>query len=197
MSKGDNTRQRILDQAYAQATRLGLEGLTLGKLAEELGMSKSGVFAHFRSREDLQLAVLELASQRFVLQVLQPALKEPRGLPRLQAVVKNWFALAAVSCRACLFISGSSEYDDRPGALKEALQEYHNRWRQDLARAVTQAIDKGQLHEDTDPQQVAFEIYSLVLGLHHDARLFGDPGALHRAERALDKLLKQQEVGVR
>jgi len=194
VSKGDSTRQRILDQAYEQASQLGLEGLTLGKLAEELGMSKSGVFAHFRSREDLQLAVLELAAQRFVHHVLQPALKEPRGLPRLRAIIANWFALGAKSKKACLFISGSSEYDDRPGPLKDAIADCHRRWRQDLARAVSHAVEKGQLSPDTDPDQVAFEIFSLVLGLHHDARLFGDASVLNRAEKALDHLLKRQEV---
>ncbi len=181
MSKGDTTRQRILDQAYEQATQLGLEGLTLGKLAEELGMSKSGVFAHFRSREDLQLAVLDEAAQRFVQQVLQPALKEPRGIQRLRAIIKNWTR----SPKACLFISGTSEYDDRPGPLRDALQGYHRKWRQDLARAVRQA-ELG-----LDPDQTAFEIFALVLGLHHDYRLFGDEQVLDRADQALNKLLKE------
>jgi AcrR family transcriptional regulator len=196
VNKGEQTRKAILEAAFDQATQLGLEGLTIGKLAEQLGMSKSGVFAHFRSREDLQLAVLELAGQRFVAQVLQPALSQPRGLARLRAIGANWFSLHQQSRRACLFISASTEYDDRPGPLRDAVKASHQRWRQDLARCVQQAIDKGQLHEDADPEQIAFELFALVLGLHHDARLFDDDGARQRATRALDNLLNQYKVEV-
>lgn len=197
MSKGEQTRNAILDAALEQATQVGLEGLTIGKLAEQMGMSKSGVFAHFRCREDLQLAVLDRASQRFVTRVLQPALAQPRGLPRLRAILRNWFVDHLNSSpRACLFLAASWEYDDRPGPLKDATAELHRRWRSDLARCVRQAVERGQLHPDTDPDQIAFQIFALAVGLHHDLRLFGDPKALERAEKAIDSLLSEYKVEV-
>lgn len=195
MSKGEQTRKAILETAFEQAGQLGLEGLTIGKLAEALGMSKSGVFAHFRSREDLQLAVLELAGQRFISQVLQPALAQPRGLSRLRAMVANWFELHREARRSCLFISAAIEYDDRPGPLRQAVVEGQRRWRQEVARCVGHAVERGQLRPDTDAEQIAFEIFALVLGVHHDVRLFGDEaGVRRRADSALDKILNQVKV---
>ncbi len=193
VSKGVQTRQAILQVGYDQACLLGLEGLTIGKLAEQMGMSKSGVFAHFRSREDLQLAVLDYAGQRFVAEVLQPALAQPRGLSRLRAIVENWLNWQQGSSRACLFISAAIEYDDRPGPLRDAVAEGQLRWRQEIARCVQHALEKGQLRAEVEPEQLAFEIFCLVLGVHHDVRLFGQEARVRaRAWRALDKILEPE-----
>ena len=195
MSKGVQTRQTIVQVGYEQASRLGLEGLTIGKLAEQLGMSKSGVFAHFRSREDLQLAVLEFAGQRFVAEVLQPALTHSRGLSRLRALMENWLNWQRGSSRACLFISAAIEYDDRPGPLRDAVAEGQRRWRQEVARCAQHALERGQLRAEVDAEQLAFELFSLVLGVHHDVRLFGDEEQVReRARRALDKILQPELV---
>lgn len=188
-AKGTATRDAILEQAHAIALSAGLEGLSIGPLAQAVGMSKSGVFAHFGSREDLQLAVLDAAAARFFNEVLVPALTMPRGLPRLRAIVAGWFDWVRHH-GGCLILSAASEYDDRPGPIRDRLIAIEARWRVDLARAVTLAVESGELAADTEPQQVAFEIYALALGVHHDAGLFGPDDAIARGQRTLDRLLR-------
>jgi AcrR family transcriptional regulator len=177
------TRDTILDHAYALARRDGLEGLSIGNLASDVGMSKSGVFAHFGSREDLQLAVLDTGRQRFVTRVLLPALQQPRGLPRLRAIVANWFEWSREHQSGCVLLSAVSEYDGRDGALHDGVVRQQAGWRDELQKAIAQAIALGHLRTDTDVAQLAFEIYALMLGLHHDAGLFGfdEAGRLVRA----------------
>jgi len=195
--KGDVTRAAILDAALAIAGRDGLEGLTIGVLAERLGMSKSGVFAHFGSREDLQLAVLHEYSARFVDRVLRPAVRSPRGLPRVQSIVDCWLALLAEEVQSgCLLIGGASEYDDRPGPLRDALVAIVGSWRSELVRALEQAKDCGHLRPDTDCEQVVFEIYALMLMLHHDARLMHGRESIVRARCGLRRVLDGARVGV-
>lgn len=189
-SKGAATREAIIDRAYDIARSAGLEGVSIGPLAVAVGMSKSGVFAHFGSREDLQLAVLEAASERFVAHVLRPALKQPRGLARLRAIVGAWFDWSRQSEGGCVLLSAASEYDDRPGTLRERIVQHELRWRQELARAVGLAVETGELAADTDPQQLAFEIYSLALAVHHDAGLFGFDQAANHGFRALERLFR-------
>ncbi|MFC3551838.1 TetR/AcrR family transcriptional regulator [Lysobacter cavernae] len=189
-SKGAATRDSIIDRAYDIACSAGLEGLSIGPLALAVGMSKSGVFAHFGSREELQLAVLDAAGDRFVAHVLLPALKQPRGLPRLRAIGQAWFDWARQSEGGCLLLSAASEYDDRPGALRDRVVGHQQRWRQELGRAIQLAIDTGELDTATDPVQLAFEIYALALGVHHDAGLFGFDLAVARGRRALDRLFR-------
>lgn len=190
-SKGTATRDAIIDRAYAIACTGGLEGLSIGPLAQAVGMSKSGVFAHFGSREDLQLAVLDAAAQRFTQHVFLPALKARRGLPRLRAIVEAWFEwVRHQGDGGCLNVAAVSEYDDRPGPLRDRVLENQTRWRNELARAVQLAVDAGQLQPDCDPLQLAFEIYALALAVHHDAGLFGYPLALERGLRASERLLR-------
>jgi AcrR family transcriptional regulator len=167
------TRETILDHAYALARRDGLEGLSIGNLAADVGMSKSGVFAHFGSREELQLAVLDTGRNRFVNQVLMPALRQPRGLPRLRAIVANWFAWSREHQSGCVLLSAASEYDGRDGALHDGVVRQQSGWRDELQKAIAQAVELGHLRRDTDVAQLAFEIYALMLGLQHDAGLFG------------------------
>ena len=188
--KGAATRDAILDRAYSIACSSGLEGLSIGPLAQAVGMSKSGVFAHFGSREDLQLAVLDAAGRRFIDGVLVPALRAPRGLPRLRAIVRNWFDWVRHTTGGCILLGSVTEYDDRPGALRDRVLEHNRRWRAELARAVAMAVDNGELAPSTDPGQVVFELYAIALAVHHDAGLFGFETARAQGERALESLIK-------
>jgi len=188
--KGELTRAAILEAALAIARRDGMEGLTIGLLAERLGMSKSGVFAHFGSRGDLQLAVLNEYAARFVERVLRPAVRSARGLPRLRAIVDRWLALLAEELEAgCILIGGASEYDDRPGPLHDTLAAIVTSWKGELLRALEQAKDCGHLRLDVDCEQMVFEIYGLMLMLHQDARLLHGKDSVRRARCGLQRLL--------
>jgi AcrR family transcriptional regulator len=191
MRKGEQTKAAIIEAAIELSASAGLEGLTIGTLADKMAMSKSGVFAHFGSREDLQIAVLKVYEQRFVDQVLMPALKAKRGLPRLNAVVANWLQRTAQeAARGCIWISGASEYDDRPGAVRTELVGMVNSWQREMTRAITQAAEMGDLPSDTDVSELVFEIYGIILVLHHDARLLNSPDAYARSQRAFTRLIR-------
>jgi AcrR family transcriptional regulator len=196
MRKGEQTRAAIVGAAVELAARDGLEGLTIGALAERMQMSKSGVFAHFGSREDLQIAVLKAYERRFVEDVLVPSLKERRGLPRLRAIFGRWLDRTAIeAARGCVWISGATEYDDRPGAVRDELVSMVQSWQRELVRAIRQAIDAGDLKPDVDPHELVFELYGVILVLHHDARLLDNPDASARAKRAFDRLLRAYQAG--
>ena len=190
-TKGATTREAILARSYAMACVSGLEGLTIGALAEQVGMSKSGVFAHFGSREDLQLATLDVAGQRFLQHVLVPALQAPRGLARLRTIMRNWFDwVRHEQDGGCLFLAAASEFDDRPGAVRDRLLQHETEWREQLARAVQLAMDLNELEADTDPRQLAFEIHALALAVHHDGGLTGFDAAAERGMRAFERLVR-------
>lgn len=191
LTKAELTRAAIVDAALKMAQEGGLESLTIGTVAEKSGLSKSGVFSRVGSREELQVAVLKEYERRFIEAALLPALREPRGLPRLRALVARWAEwIGSDTGRAgCLFISGSVEYDDRPGPVRDAVLRGLSELRRHLARNVRQAVEEGQLPADTDPEQVAFELAAIVLGLHNDLRLFRDERAFRRALIAFDRLL--------
>lgn len=191
VTKGAATRELILDRAYGLACRAGLEGISIGGLAGEVGMSKSGVFAHFGSREDLQLAVLDDAGRRFVEHVLTPALAAPRGVARLRAIMDRWFDwVQHEEDGGCIFLGATAEYDDRPGPLRDRVIAQVARWRVELARAARLAVDAGELAPDTDVEQLAFELYALALVVHHDAGLHGYAPAYHRGMTAFDRLVR-------
>jgi len=188
--KGELTRSAILDIALMLASRNGLEGLTIGLLAEKMGMSKSGVFAHFGSREDLQIAVLKRYHQQFKEEIFTPSLKEPRGLPRLQSMFALWIRRVTMEIASgCIYISGAVEYDDRPGAIREELVSMVKIWQTALQRCVTQAIDAGHLRADTDARQIVYEMYGLILALHHDARLLKQEESVRCAENGFKRLI--------
>jgi AcrR family transcriptional regulator len=195
MRKGELTRAAILDVALELASRDGLEGLTIGLLADRMNMSKSGVFAHFGSREDLQLAVLKLYHHHFEQEVFYPSMKEPRGLPRLQAMFALWIKRVSVEIASgCIYISGAVEYDDRPGAIREELVGMVRTWQDALLRCVQQAIEMGHLRSETDPHQMVYEMYGLILALHHDARFIKRPGSVNRARDGFERLLKAYQT---
>ena len=187
INKGAATRESVVDHALAIARTEGFEGLTIGNIAQAVGMSKSGVFAHFGSREDLQLAVLDAAAQRFTDNVFMPAMREKRGLPRLRAIMRHW--VVWMRSEGCPMVSAATEYDDRPGPIRDRVVEYQTRLRHELARAVQMAIDTGEIKADCDPEQLAFEIFAVELALHHDSRLFKRNDSMVRAERSMQRLL--------
>jgi AcrR family transcriptional regulator len=190
LQKGQQTRAAILDSALRLASQMGLEGLSIGALAEVTHMSKSGVFAHFGSREELQIAVIREYHRRFEEEVFFPAMREARGVPRLRALFEHWLRRVSVEVDSgCIYISGAVEFDDRPGPVRDALVSMVRAWQDALARAIRIAIDDGHLKDSTDPQQMLFEMHGLILALHHDARLMRTPGAPQRARLAFDRLV--------
>jgi AcrR family transcriptional regulator len=196
-TKGEQTRTAILDEALRVASKLGLEGLTIGGLAEATGMSKSGLFAHFGSREDLQLAVLEHAAQRYGETVLMPALRIERGLPRLRAMFGHWldWTLASGLPGGCIMIAAAAEYDDRPGPIRDAVIANQHRGNAVTRKAVRLAIEEGHLKTDTDPEQITFELLGIVLASHNHRRLLGDKEARKRALKAFEELVARHATG--
>jgi AcrR family transcriptional regulator len=191
MKKGERTKTLILDDALVLAGEVGLEGLSIGSLAGRLGLSKSGLFAHFGSKEDLQLATLQHGQRRFEATVFRPALAIPRGLPRLRALFDNWLDWIARVARpgGCVLLAAAMEYDDRPGPVRDALVAGQRELRGAVAKAVRLAIQEAHLSPDTDPWQVAFEVMGILLAAHHDRGLLDDPRALNRARAAFERLI--------
>ena len=191
-SKGALTKAVIVDQALKIASHQGLEGLTVGLLAEALAMSKSGVFAHFGSREELQLAVVREYYRRFEAQVFQPALQEPKGLARLQKMINLWMQTSIQEVSAgCIFISGAVEFDDRPGPVRDELVRSVQTWRAALKRAIEQAVEVGDLKKDCAPEAMLFQIYSYVQGLHHDARFLQISRSVDIAAQSIQQTIDQ------
>lgn len=192
--KGDKTRAEILEVALNQASLVGLEGLSIGELAKEVGMSKSGLFAHFGSKSDLQLAVIELAASLFIETVIRPAIGRPRGEPRLRALFENWatWSERAALDGGCVIASTSWEVDDRPGPVRDQIDKTLSELHQTIERAAKIAIEEGHFVPETDVQQFAFEMHAVMLGHHVHWRLFRRPDALARARRAFERLLEDR-----
>jgi len=190
LMKGRQTRAAIVDAALALASHIGIEGLSIGALAEVTGMSKSGVFAHFGSREELQISVVREYHARFEEEVFRPSMAAARGLPRLHALFDRWLKRVSIEIDSgCIYISGAVEFDDRPGPVRDALVSMVRSWQDALERAIRIAIEDGQLKPDTDAQQMLFEMHGLILALHHDARLMRTPGAPQRARLAFERVV--------
>ena len=190
LPKGQQTRAAILEAALALASHTGLEGLSIGALAEITQMSKSGVFAHFGSREELQISVVREYHAKFEEEVFFPAISEPRGLPRLRALFERWVRRVSVELDSgCIYISGAVEFDDRPGPVRDALASMVQAWQSALERAIHIAIEEGHLKPDTDPLQLMFETHGLILALHHDARFLRIPGAVDRARTGFERIV--------
>lgn len=191
MGKGENTRSMILDAALAQASEGGFESLTIGTLAARTGLSKSGLFAHFGSREELQIAAIDRAAERFAETVFAPALLAPRGLPRVRAIFEHWLQWTDDSGLAygCPLHAAAIEFDDRPGPVRERLVAHFDRLQRNLERALDLAVAEGQLPAGSDVAQLAFEALGIVFAYYHGARLLRRPEAAVRARAAFDRLL--------
>lgn len=191
MTKGAETRERIVDRAFRLATREGLEGLSLGALAADLGMSKSGLFAHFGSKEDLQVAVLEAAAKRFEDVVVRPALKAPRGITRLERLFDHWLAwLRDPSVPGgCLFIAAGAELDDREGRPRDQLVGAMKSLLATIARMARKAIEQGDFDGKVDADAFALHLYSIVVGCQYAQRLLRDPKAEQHARRAFASMM--------
>jgi len=194
--KGAETKQHILERAVNIASLEGLEGLTIGRLAGELEMSKSGLFAHFGSKEELQLAAVEAARMRFVEEVLKPALAAPRGYPRLMAICHAWlnYLVRAVFPGGCFFAAASFEFDGRPGPVHDAVAKAMSDWVLTLEKAVRLAKEEGHLDPHTDCAQIAFELNALFFGANFAIQLGRDGSAIRRAERAIAHRLESIRV---
>jgi AcrR family transcriptional regulator len=193
--KGRQTKATIVDAALGLASQIGLEGLSIGALAEVTGMSKSGVFAHFGSREELQISVILEYHERFETEVFYPALRCARGLPRLQSLFDNWMQRTTTEIDSgCIYISGAVEFDDRPGSVRDALASSVNTWQNALQRAVAQAQKEKHLTPKADPLQVAFEIHGLILALLYEARFLRNPGAADRARKGFTEIVARNQA---
>jgi len=197
LQKGRQTRAAILDAALALASHVGLEGLSIGALAEVARMSKSGVFAHFGSREELQISVVREYHAKFEEEVFFPAVREPRGLPRLAALFERWVRRVSLELDSgCIYISGAVEFDDRPGPVRDALVDMVRTWQTAMERSIDIAVAEGHLHAETDPTQFLFEVHGFILALHHDARFLRNPGSVERAHAAFDRLVKHHATAL-
>jgi AcrR family transcriptional regulator len=192
MGKGEETKQAIVDQALDLVSTIGLEKLTIGALANATGMSKSGLFAHFKSKEQLQLQVLQEASQRYIEVVAKPAFREPRGEARLRAIVERTLGAWEESLPGgCIFHAVAAELDDQPGPARDYLIAIQRDQRKMLERAVRMAIETGEFREDLDVDLFVFQLSAITGAYHHFGRLLGDPNASALARRAFESLLAQ------
>lgn len=191
MRKGEETKAAILGHAVQLATRIGLDGLTIGRLAKDLGLSKSGLFAHFRSKEALQIQVLDAAAERFIDEVVRPAVREPRGEPRVTALFERWLAWTKSNSGpgGCLFVAAAAELDDRPGAVRERLVALQKGWLEMVGIIFSKGVAAGRFRGDLDPDEFAHDLYAIMLGFHHASRLMRDPRAEPRAHAAFERLL--------
>jgi AcrR family transcriptional regulator len=185
--KGERTRESVLHAAVHLASVEGLEGLTIGRLADELKMSKSGLFAHFGSKEDLQLATVEMARQIFTDYVIRPSLARPEGMPRLWALCENWLGHVEkkIFRGGCFFTAASFEFDSRPGPVRDRIVEAMRKWLNTLSQAIEGAQKAGHIRKNVDPQRLAFEIYSLAIGAHWGYELLGDNKALREVRSTI------------
>ena len=193
MGKGEMTRTAILERAMDVASRYGLGGLTIGTLADELDLSKSGLFAHFKSKEALQIDLLEYVAANFTERVVRPALQEPRGVARIRAMFEKWLQWSKWKSMpgGCLFVAASTEFDDRPGPVRDRLVALQTEWLGAMARAAAIAVEEKQFEPELDPAQFAHELYGIMLAYHHARRLLHDPKADARATAAFGALIER------
>lgn len=190
MTKGVETRLTILDRGLDLASRLGLEAVTIGALAKATRMSKSGLFAHFQSKENLQVALLRHAGEMFSKDVVVPALRVASGEPRIRSLVENWIRYARSLAGGCIFVTASSDFKDRPGKVRDFLLSQQESWIDCLRRVARSAVEAGEFRSDVDCDQFAFDLYALLLGFHLYDTLLDSADTEKREEAALDRLLK-------
>ncbi len=189
MTKGDDTKNVILQTALDMASRLSLEAVTIGSLAKATGMSKSGLFAHFQSKENLQIEILTFAADDFATDVIVPALRKKAGITRIKALVENWIRWGTQLTGGCIFVSASAEFSERPGKVRDYLLYQQETWIDTLKQLAQSAIRTGEFRKDISCDQFAFDLYSLLLGYNYYTILLRDHTSKSRQERALDRLL--------
>ena len=189
MTKGEDTKLSILETGLDMASRVGLEAVTIGSLAGAIDMSKSGLFAHFQSKENLQIEILRFAAQDFTESVLTPALKTRSGIPRIQMLVRKWIEWSAKLTGGCIFVTASTEFSDRPGKVRDYLLHQQEQWVDSLRRMAESAVRAGDFRPGVDCEQFAFDLYSLLLGFHYYHKLLQDSETMKRQKAALEKLL--------
>lgn len=189
-TKGERTREAILDEALQLASVVGLEGLTIGTLAGRLGLSKSGLYAHFKSKDALQLAILEHGANHFIDTVVNPSLAQGDPVTALHTIFSAWLEWSGQKMAGgCLFVTAIVEYDDRPGAVRELLVALHQRWLAFIGGAATRAASAGRFRADLDTAQFAHDFHAILLGFNQARRLLRDPDAETKAHRAFERLL--------
>lgn len=188
MGKGEATKEAILDEATRLARTVGLGGMTIGVLADRTRLSKSGLYAHFRSKESLQLQLLEHAKVRFVAEVIAPALTAPRGEPRVRALFESWLRWDSAP-GGCIFTAAASELDDQPGPVRERVVRDQRDWLGTIAEVFRTGISEGQFRSGADPEQFAFDLEGVMLSFHLTNRLLGDAAAEDRARASFEALL--------
>lgn len=193
MTKGDETRNQILQEALAMASTVGLEGLSIGELAKTVGLSKSGLFAHFNSKENLQLQVLKATVDRFVEMVIVPALLKPRGEPRIRALFDNVVAWSNAKFMpgGCLLMSAAHELDDQPGPLRDYLVGTQKDWLNAISNMAKIAVEEGHFRSDLDVEQFAYEFESIILASSFFKRLLRDPTTGDRSRKAIESLIER------
>lgn len=195
MSKGFTTKENILKAAFEFTSKFGLESLSIGELAKTVGMSKSGLFSHFKSKEKLQLMVLDYAADNFSLKVIRPAIKEERGLKRLESMLDNWQKWSTSWLPGgCPFLSSIVEFDDRPGKIRDHINKLQGQMINSFKVAFDISKEEGQIKEDADTSQLAYEIYSNMIGFHIFNRLLKDQSATERFNSLTNKILESVKV---
>jgi len=189
MTKGEDTRIAILEAGLDLASRWSLESVTIGALAKDTGMSKSGLFAHFQSKENLQVEILKHAAGDFRDKVLLPALRTPAGTARIMSLVESWIRWSNSLTGGCIFVSASTEFSDRPGNVRDYLVRQQEEWIESLRRIAESAVRVGDFKPDSNCEQFAFDLYSLLLGFHYYHKLLRDSETAKRQKQALDRLL--------
>ncbi len=191
MGKGEETRLAILQAGMEVAAAEGLEAITIGRLADRVAMSKSGLFAHFKSKEALQIGVLDYGRQAFVTSVIAPAMAAPRGLPRLRDLFGRWmdWNWSKEERGGCLFLAAAAEYDDREGPVRQAVVDIQKELVEFLVKSSALCVEEGHLRSDVEPRQLAFELFALVMAHHFHSRLLQDKKAKSRTLAGFERLL--------
>jgi AcrR family transcriptional regulator len=189
VTKGKDTKSAILGAGLDMASRLSLESVSIGELAKTAGMSKSGLFAHFQSKENLQIEILDFAAQDFTEKVVKPALRAPAGIERIKDLVTRWIRWSAKLAGGCIFVSASTEFSDRPGKVRDYLLHQQQEWIETLKRIAVSAVKAGDFKSGIDCEQFAFDLYSLLLGFHYYHQLLRDAETAKRQTEALERLL--------
>lgn len=192
MAKGSETREVILKAALDFSSKLGLESLSIGELAKRVGMSKSGLFGHFNSKEKLQMMVIDYAAQNFTENVFLPAFKKERGVPRVKAISENWHRWSGkYFTGGCPFVAAAFEYDDRPGPVRDHIMGHQKTMLNSFEKAAKISVDEGHFSRTVDCKAFAFEFYSYMLAYHLYSRLLKDEEAYNRFNQAVDGLIER------